>query len=97
MKKYRRKEIAIGFAVGLIANIFGIFLWWLIFFFPTDIEATLTFAYEEGTLGAIIGPGAILNLVAFFLFIRMSYDLRAKGVLLATFISAFVILFLKFW
>ena len=94
MKKYRRKEIAIGLIVGLIANIFGI---WLIFFFPTDIEATLTFAYEEGTLGAIIGLGAILNLVAFFLFIHMSYDLRAKGVLLATFISAFVILFLKFW
>ena len=29
MKKYRRKEIAIGLIVGLIANIFGIFLWWL--------------------------------------------------------------------
>ena len=48
-------------------------------------------------LGAIIGLGAILNLLAFFAFIRLRQDSRAKGVLIATFISAFIILFLKFW
>ena len=44
-----------------------------------------------------VGLGAILNLLAFFAFIRLRQDSRAKGVLIATFISAFIILFLKFW
>ena len=96
MRKYKYKVTGIGFLVGLIANVLGIFLWWLIFS-PVDIETTFTFSLEEKTLGAIIGLGAILNLVAFFAFIRLGHDLRAKGVLLATFLSAFVILFLKFW
>ena len=90
--KYHRsqKDVLIGIAVGLIVNVLGMLLWWLFF-------STFVYAYEEGMLGAIIGLGAILNLLAFFAFIRLRQDSRAKGVLIATFISAFIILFLKFW
>ena len=96
--KYHRsqKDVLIGIAVGLIVNILGMLLWWLIFS-KSDLETTFVYAYEEGMLGAIIGLGAILNLLAFFAFIRLRQDSRAKGVLIATFISAFIILFLKFW
>jgi len=71
-------------------------LWWLFFAYPTDLVTMLTMAYEQEVLGTIIGLGAILNLVAFFGFIRLRHDLRARGVLIATFLSAFVTLVLKF-
>ena len=83
MRRNKYKEIGIGFLVGLIANALGILLWWLFFAYPTDLVT-------------IIGLGAILNLVAFFGFIRLRHDLRARGVLIATFLSAFVTLVLKF-
>ena len=93
--KYHRsqKDVLIGIAVGLIVNVLGMLLWWVLFS-KSDLESTFVYAYQEGMLG---GLGAILNLLAFFAFIRLRYDSRAKGVLIATFISAFVILFLKFW
>ena len=96
--KYHRsqKDVLIGIAVGLIVNVLGMLLWWVLFS-KSDLESTFVYAYQEGMLGAIIGLGAILNLLAFFAFICLRYDSRAKGVLIATFISAFVILFLKFW
>ena len=90
MRRNKYKEIGIGFLVGLIANALGILLWWLFFAYPTDLVTMLTMAYEQE------GLGAILNLVAFFGFIRLRHDLRARGVLIATFLSAFVTLVLKF-
>ena len=65
--KYHRsqKDVLIGIAVGLIVNVLGMFLWWLIFS-KSDLETTFVYAYEEDMLGAIIGLGAILNLLAFF-------------------------------
>ena len=89
MRRNKYKEIGIGFLVGLIANALGILLWWLFFAYPTDLVTMLTMAYEQEVLGTIIGLGAILNLVAFFGFIRLRHDLRARGVLIATFLSAF--------
>ena len=96
MRRNKYKEIGIGFLVGLIANALGILLWWFFFAYPTDLATMLTMAYEQEVLGTIIGLGAILNLVAFFGFIRLRHDLRARGVLIATFLSAFITLVLKF-
>jgi len=39
--------------------------------------------------------GAILNLVAFFGFLRIKRDQRAKGVMLATLVTALVIMIYK--
>lgn len=78
MKRNKYKEIGIGFLVGLIANALGILLWWLFFAYPTDLVTMLTMAYEQEVLGTIIGLGAILNLVAFFGFIRLRHDLSQR-------------------
>ena len=52
-------------------------------------------AYSNGYLGAIIGLGAILNLLAFFTCIKFKKDPKAKGVLIATITAALSILILK--
>jgi len=86
-----KKEILIGFIVALIATAFGFFIY---------VELVSTYGFEEtlkiikeGKLyGKILGLAAIPNLFVFFVFLKKKQDYRAKGVLLATFFIAFLIL-----
>lgn len=89
-----RKEILIGFVVGLIANSFGTLLYILLF---SDLGVVETFnaAVAQGHIGSLLALGAILNLVAFFGFLKIKRDQRAKGVMLATLVTALVILIYK--
>ncbi|MFI2742980.1 hypothetical protein ACG2LH_09590 [Zhouia sp. PK063] len=89
-----KKEIAIGFVVGIIANIIGILIY-ILAFSKMNITNTLQFAKEQGFIGSLITLGAILNLIAFFGFIKIKRYYRARGVLLATVIAALFILFFK--
>lgn len=89
------KNVITGFMVGILANIFGIILY-ILLFSKNSIEVTLEDAIQKGYLGSLIALGGILNLVAFFGFIRIKNDDKAKGVLLATILLALVILFLEF-
>ncbi len=90
----RRKEVVIGFLVGLIANSFGTLLYILIF---SDLGVVETFqaAIKQGHLGSLLALGAILNLVAFFGFLRIKREHRARGVMIATLLTALIILFYK--
>jgi len=90
----KKKELAIGLAVGLIANTLGTLLYVLLF---SDLGIVDTFraATEQGHLGSLLALGAILNLLAFFGFLKIRRDQRAKGVLIATILTAMVILFYK--
>jgi len=89
-----KKEIIIGFLVGLIANTLGVILYILIFSDMGIIE-TYKAAVEMERVGSILALGAILNLVAFFLFMRIRRDHRAKGVMIATILTALLILYYK--
>lgn len=88
------KELLIGAVVGLIANIFGVLLF-LLLFIDGSFEANLAYAYRFGELGKIIAIGAIPNLAIFFLFLKIKRIYRARGVLLVTMITAIAILFLN--
>ncbi len=89
-----KKEILIGLAVGLIANTFGTLLYILLF---SDLGIVETFraAVAQGHVGSLLALGAILNLVVFFGFLKIRRDNRAKGVMIATLITAMLILYYK--
>lgn len=89
-----KKEITIGFIVGIIANTLGA-LAYIVLFSKLSIQSTIEIAHQEDHLGSIIALGAILNLIAFFGFLKLKRDYRARGVLIATFLAAIVILVLK--
>lgn len=89
-----KKEITTGIAVGLIANALGILLY-LLLFSDLGIKESLDAARQQGHLGSLIALGALLNMAAFFGFLKLKRDHRAKGVLIATLFSAFIILLLK--
>ena len=89
-----RKEIIIGFVVGIIANTFGTLLY-ILLFSDLGIVDTFNAAVEQGHIGSLLALGAILNLIAFFGFLRIKRDQRAKGVMVATLVTALVILLYK--
>jgi hypothetical protein len=89
-----KKEILIGLLVGIIANTLGTLLYILIFSDFGIIE-TYQAAVQQGHVGSLLALGAILNLVAFFGFLRIRRDYRARGVMIATLLTAMLILYYK--
>jgi hypothetical protein len=93
-KKNVKKELTIGFLVGVIANAIGTVLY-ILLFSDMGIQETFQAAVQQGHVGSLLALGAILNLIAFFLFLRIRRDNRAKGVLIATILTALAILYYK--
>ncbi len=92
-----KKDIFIGILVGLIANTIGLFITANLLGQGDDFTTVIKAATSEGFLGKLISLGAILNLVAFFVFIKQRQDYRARGVLLITvFIAVFTFVFKLF-
>ena len=91
-----KKEVFIGFFVGILANIIGLYLATVILGNGDDFITVLKSASAEGFLGKLISLGSILNLIAFFIFVKKRQDYRARGVLLATVIVAISTFVFKF-
>lgn len=91
-----KKEVFIGLIIGLFANLAGSYLY-IYLFSDYDLEETIKNALIQDVFGNIIALGAILNLFAFFIFLKKNQFYRARGVVLATVIAAIVILITKFY
>lgn len=86
-----RKDVIIGFFIGLLANFVGICIY--IFFFSKEgFEGTLKSAMSFNFIGKLVSLGAILNLVVFFVLIKMNQDHKARGVMLATLLAAIIVI-----
>lgn len=91
-----KKELFIGMIIGLMANSIGLYLAAIILGGSQDFFVVLKSAQSEGFLTKLITLGAILNLIAFFIFIKKKQDYRARGVLLVTVFIAVFTMVLKF-
>ena len=92
-----KKEIIIGFFVGLIAASFGLIIAIQIFGKSDDWGEVISKAIKNGTLTKLMSIGALLNLGAFFLFLKKNQDNRAKGVLIATLLIFIITMVIKFF
>ena len=88
-----KKELFIGFVVGLIANAVGFIIAIVIFGNGESITMAFKQSLAQGFFSKLISMGALLNLVAFFLFIKLKRDYRARGVIFAT-ITVTIVTFL---
>jgi hypothetical protein len=89
-----KKEVFIGFFVGVIANFIGLILATLILGKGESIGVSLKQSVAEDFFGKLVAVGAILNLVVFFIFLGKKQDYRARGVILATvLVAVFTFLF----
>ena len=68
------------------------------YFFGTgnSIRESYYIAQVQGVFTKLVSIGALLNLGAFFLFIKTNKDNRAKGVLVATIIVALITIIIRF-
>ena len=85
-----KKELIIGLIIGITANVIGFFLAATLLGDGDNFITVIKAAGAEGFLGKLISLGAILNLVAFFVFIKKKQDYRARGVLLITIFVAII-------
>ncbi|MEM7085095.1 MAG: hypothetical protein AAF489_02875 [Bacteroidota bacterium] len=85
-----KKEILLGIVVGLICNVIGVMACTFIIskIKGLHFEDTFSFYYSSGNLWMLITLGALPNLAAFFGFLKINREYRARGVLLATFMAA---------
>ena len=76
--------------MGFISNALGILLCTLIISILKDQGFTETFNLylNSSNLWMLISLGALPNLAAFFGFLRINREYRARGVLMATFVAA---------
>lgn len=89
-----KKEIFIGFIVGLLANSLGIVLY-ILLFSELGIAETISEALDNDFMGTLIAAGAILNFIPFFLFLKRDRLYRSRGVLMASILAALIIAALK--
>ena len=90
-----KRNVLIGFLTGLSANVAGIILY-ILLFSDRGLDDTLRDAQVNDYLGKIIALGAALNFLPFFVFLKKNLIYHARGVLLATVITAVVIAITKF-
>ena len=90
-----KRNILIGFLTGLSANVAGIILY-ILLFSNQGLDETLRDAQVNDYLGKVIALGAALNFLPFFVFLKKNLIYHARGVLLATVITAVVIAITKF-
>lgn len=88
-----KKELLIGFLVALVATSFGCFLF-IEFFSIVDFYESLELIKEGNLEGKVLVLGAIANFFVFFVFLKKKQIYRARGVVMETFLIAFIVLLL---
>jgi len=91
-----RKEILVGILVGLLATLLGFYLY-VEFVLNGSFQESLVIINNKNLYGQILSIAAIPNLLVFFIFIKKKQDYKARGVLIATFLVAFLILVSQFF
>jgi len=87
-----KKEIVIGFVIGILASILGSFIF-ISFFTHFDFVNGIQIMKSQGKLGKIITLGSILDLVAFGILLKFNKEIMARGVVLAVMLIAILTLF----
>lgn len=87
-----KREVIKGFLMGLCATIFGVALCTLLIATSKSAGFSETFyGFEKaGNLWMLLALGAIPNLIVFFLLLRKDLEYKARGVVLATLLVAFI-------
>lgn len=85
-----KKEIFIGFMVGLLATSFGVFIF-LEFFSDQDLATTVDYVIKGKLQGKVLALGALANFFVFFVFLKKKQIYRARGVLLESILVALAV------
>ena len=96
MGSVKKKELLIGFVIAIFATMAGFYLY-VEYVSDYNFADSLQLIMEQKLLGNVLVLAAIPNLFVFFIFLKKKQDLRAKGLLLACFLIALLILLVQFF
>jgi hypothetical protein len=85
----------IGTALGLVAPVIVLLLFYVIRYSQISFGRFLQMVNMEGTFSPRISLCVIVNLLIFYLFIWTNRYYSARGVILATFVYAGLVIYLK--
>ncbi|WP_456312856.1 hypothetical protein [Pseudomonas shirazensis] len=88
-----KKDLIIGFIVGIFTSILGSYLF-VTLFTPFDFFSGLQTIRQYGYLGKVITLGTILDLIVFTIFLKTNKEFMARGVILAVIVLAISTLFI---
>ena len=93
-----KKEIFFGIIIGIISNLIGVFLSIIILFnefqFSYILEI-LNSSINNSNITKLISLGAIINLISFFVLLKLNFTEKARGVLVTTFAIAILTIYLN--
>ena len=90
-------QLATGWLTGLLAPVIGYLIFIFLYFKGVSFIDVFEIFRSRNVLPHVISLSVIINLVFFFTFIKMDKDYAARGVLGATFVYVFVVMYLKFF
>lgn len=82
-----KKEILIGFLVGIFTSLLGSYLF-ITFFTKFDISTGIQALRQMGYLGKVITIGTVLDLAVFLILLQRNKEMMARGVILAVIVLA---------
>ncbi len=88
----RKTDLFLGIIIGFVTTIIGMFIF-LEFFTDYHFVNGISSLKQNGYLGKLITLGAVLNIIAFFVLLKINKELMARGVVLATIILTLITLF----
>ena len=96
-KLSRYNDVRLGLAVGLIVPVITVLIFYLVKFSHLDIMGFLSNMSTRKVLSSLLSLCVIPNLLAFFIFIWTNMLYLARGVLMATFVFAVIVLAVKYF
>ncbi len=91
MRKKIAKEILIGFLVTIACNLAGMYFY-INIVSDMGVIKFLKISLERGFFTSVVGLGAIMDFLAFFVFLKKGQYYRVRGVLFAVIAAAIVVL-----
>ena len=91
------KEVIKGTCVGIIAPIAAFVVYVAFFTEASDPIATFRKIISIDKLSHVISLSVIINLLIFFMKINTNRENQARGILLATILYGFIIVFVKYF
>ncbi len=87
-----KKEVLKGFLTGILSSLIGIITCTAILSIIEGVPIMKTFLLvkAENNLWMLLALGSLLNLATFFIFLNKNLEYKARGVVLATILVAFV-------
>jgi len=86
------KGLIIGFFIGIFTTTIGSYLF-VTLIMQSDFLEGISIIKSQGDLGKIITLGAVLNIITFFVLLKLNKEIIARGVIFATILLTVFTLF----